>query len=129
ALEQRAREDQFRREVAAAHADPDTYVPGVPGSDDPVQQVSVSVIGEGLIHLRGPLKGVNTVRTMIDQIDQPVGQVRVAVHTVQINGEKQARMEDVANIIQMYIDHSRFLTTQTSEMLRKAVVQVASRKA
>ncbi len=129
ASEKRAREEQFRREVAAAHADPDTYAPGVPRSDDPVEQVSVSVIGEGLIHLRGPLKGVNTIRTMIDQIDQPVGQVRVAVHTVQINGEKQARMEDVANIIQMYIDHSRFLTTQTSEMLRKAVVQVASRKA
>jgi hypothetical protein len=75
------------------------------------------------------LKGINTIRTMIDQIDQPVGQVRVAVHSVQINGEKQNRMEDVANIIQMYLDHSRFLTMQSSEMLRKAVVQVASRKA
>jgi hypothetical protein len=129
AQERLSREEQFRREVAAAHADPDTYAPGVPKSDDPVEQVSVSVIGEGLIHLRGPLKGINTIRTMIDQIDQPVGQVRVAVHTVQINGEKQARMEDVSNIIQMYLDHSRFLTMQSSEMLRKAVVQVASRKA
>jgi len=129
ASEKRARESQFRLEVAAAHADPDSYAPGVPGSNDPVEQVSVSVIGEGLIHLRGPLKGINIIRTMIDQIDQPVGQVRVAVHTVQINGEKQSRMEDVAKIIQMYIDHSRFLTAQTSEMLRKSVVQVASRKA
>jgi hypothetical protein len=127
--EARAREEQFRREVAAAHADPDTYAPGVPTADDPVRQVSVSVIGEGLIHLRGPLKGVNTIRTMIDQIDQPVGQVRVSVHTVQINGERQERMEDVANIIQRYIDHARFLTMQSSEMLRKAIVQVASRKA
>jgi hypothetical protein len=66
---------------------------------------------------------------MIDQIDQPVGQVRVSVHTVQINGERQERMEDVANIIQRYIDHARFLTMQSSEMLRKAVVLVASRKA
>ncbi len=129
AQETLAREAQFRREVAAAREDPDTFAPGVPESNDPVEQVSVSVIGEGLIHLRGPLKGINTIRTMIDQIDQPVGQVRVAVHTVQINGERQNRMEDVANIIQMYLDHSRFLTMQSSEMLRKAVVQVASRKA
>jgi hypothetical protein len=127
--ERLAREEQFRREVAAAHADPDTYAAGQPKSQDPVEQVSISVIGEGLIHLRGPLKGINTIRTMIDQIDQPAGQVRVAVHTVQINGEEQNRMEDVANIIQMYLDHSRFLTMQSSEMLRKAVVQVASRKA
>lgn len=127
--ERMAREEQFRHEVAAAHADPDTYAAGQPRSSDPVEQVSISVIGEGLIHLRGPLKGINTIRTMIDQIDQPVGQVRVAVHTVQINGERQNRMEDVANIIQMYLDHSRFLTMQSSEMLRKAVVQVAARKA
>ncbi|MBC8873378.1 MAG: hypothetical protein H8E44_28405 [Planctomycetes bacterium] len=127
--ERLAREDQFRMGVAAGHADPDTYAPGVPKSDDPVEQVSVSVIGEGLIHLRGPLKGINIIRTMIDQIDQPVGQVRVAVHTVQINGEKENRMEDVAHVIQLYIDHARFLTMQSSEMLRKAVVQVASRKA
>ena len=88
AVEDRAREEQFRREVAAAHADPDTFAPGAPGSQDPVQQVSVSVIGEGLIQLRGPIKGINIIRNMINQIDAPVGQVRVGVHTVQINGEK-----------------------------------------
>ncbi|MCA9207393.1 MAG: hypothetical protein KDA55_03510, partial [Planctomycetales bacterium] len=129
AKERTARDEQFRREVAAAHADPDTYAPGVPASDDPLEQVSVSVIGEGLIHLRGPLKGINQIRTMIDQIDQPVGQVRVSVHSVQINGERAERMEEVAFLIQRYIDHARFLTMQCSEMLRKSVVQVAARKA
>ncbi|MCH7729297.1 MAG: hypothetical protein IH991_22885, partial [Planctomycetes bacterium] len=127
--EQRARTEQFRRERAAAHADPDTYAAGRPKSYDPVEQVSISVIGEGLIHLRGPLKGINTIRTMIDQIDQPVGQTRITIHTVQINGEKADRMEPVANMIQVYIDHARFLTMQSSEMLRRAVVQVAARKA
>jgi hypothetical protein len=127
--EKLAREDQFRREVAAAHADPDTYAPGVPTSDDPVEQVSVSVIGEGLIQLRGPLKGINQIRTTIDQIDAPAGQVRVSVHTIQINGEKADKMEVVAKQIQTYIDHARFLTMQSAEMLRRAVVQVASRKA
>lgn len=127
--ERLAREEQFRREVAAAHADPDTYVDAKVNSDDPVEQVSVSVIGEGLIQLRGPLKGVNIIRIMIDQLDSPVGQVRVGVHTVQINGEKERRMEQVADRVQKYIDHSRFLTLQSGEILRKAVVQVAARKA
>ncbi|MCO6457437.1 MAG: hypothetical protein J5I93_19220 [Pirellulaceae bacterium] len=129
ALEQAAVADQFRQEVAAAAADPDTFAPGVPDSYDPVEQVSVSVIGEGLIHLRGPLKGINIIRTMIDQIDTPMGQVRVSVHTVQINGEREQRMEVVANRIQRYIDQARFLTLQCGEMLRRAVVQVAARKA
>ncbi|MEO8496176.1 MAG: hypothetical protein ABI614_13990, partial [Planctomycetota bacterium] len=129
AVEDRAREEQFRREVAAAHADPDTYAPGKPGSKDPVQQVSVSVIGEGLIQLRGLIKGINIIRTMINQIDAPVGQVRVGVHTVQINGEKGDRMEIVAGKIQRYIDHSRFLTLQSAEMFRKAIIQVAAQRA
>jgi len=71
----REREEQFRREVAAAHEDPDTYAPGKPDSVDPVRQVSISVIGEGLIQLRGPIKGVNECRMMIHQIDTPVGTI------------------------------------------------------
>ena len=129
AQEKLAREEQFRREVAAAHADPDTYAPGTLDSEDPIEQVSVSVVGEGLIQLRGPLKGVNLIRIAIDQLDSPVGQVRVSVHTIQINGEKADKMEEVARDIQANIDQARFLTMQTSEMLRKSVVQVASRKA
>ncbi len=121
--------DLFRREVAAAHEDPDTYAPGVPTSQDPIEQVSLSVIGEGLIQLRGPLKGVNLARTLINQIDAPVGQVKVAIHTVQVNGEHGKRMEPVIGRIQRYIDHSRFLTTQSGQMLRNSVTLVASRRA
>ncbi len=127
--ERRARENEFRRDVAAATVDPNTYAPGVPESDDPVQQVSVSVIGEGVIQLRGPIKGINIIRIMINQIDAPVGQVRLAMHTVQVNGERGDRMEKVVANIQRYIDHSRFLTTQSAQMLRKAVGVVAARKA
>jgi hypothetical protein len=127
--EERARAEQFRREVAAAHEDPDTYAPGSPESIDPIRQVSVSVIGEAVIQLRGPLTGMNFIREMINQIDSPAGQVRVAVHTVQVNGERGDRMEKVVGRIQDYIDHSRFLTVQSSLMLRKAVVLVASRRA
>ncbi|HEY1189718.1 MAG TPA: hypothetical protein VGE74_18870, partial [Gemmata sp.] len=106
--ERRIRENQFRVEVAAATTDPDTYAPGRPESDDPVMRVSVSVIGEGLIQLRGPIKGLNVIRTITNQIDSPVGQVRVAVHTLQVNGERADRMEKVVANIQRYLDHSRF---------------------
>ncbi len=129
AAEDRLKQDQFRLEVAAAHEDPDTYAPGLPTSIDPVEQVSVSVIGEGLIQLRGPMKGINTIRLMINEIDTPVGQVNVAVHTVQVNGEHGDRMEKVLGKIEKYIDHSRFLTAQSAQMLRNAVVTVASQKA
>ncbi len=129
ATEDRAREEQFRREVAAAHEDPDTYVPGKIDSVDPVLQVSISVIGESELQLRGPIGGINVIREMINQIDAPAGQVRIAVHTVQVNGERAERMEKVIGRIQSSIDHSRFLTQQSALMLRKAVVKVASRRA
>lgn len=129
AVEDRAKQDQFRLEVAAAHEDPDTYAPGQPKSEDPVEQVSVSVVGEGLIQLRGPMKGINTIRLMINELDAPVGQVNVAVHTVQVNGEHGDRMESVIGRIEKYIDHSRFLTAQSAQILRNAVVTVASQKA
>ncbi len=35
------------------------------------------MIGEGVIQLRGPIKGVKIIRTMINDIDTPAGQVRV----------------------------------------------------
>ena len=124
-----AKEDQFRMEVAAAKADPDTYAAANLESKDPVAQVSISVIGEGLLHLRGPLKGINQIRIMIDQIDTPQGQVRVNVHSTQINGDEADHLEIVANRIQTYIDQARFLTVQSAEMLRKAVVHVAAVRA
>ncbi|WP_171470269.1 hypothetical protein [Frigoriglobus tundricola] len=127
--ERRRREGQFRAEVAAAKADPDTYGPGDVDSVDPVLRVSISVIGEGLIQLRGPIKGLNAIRTMVNQIDAPVGQVRVAVHTLQVNGERGDHMEKVIANIQRYLDHSRFLTAQSSQMLKNAVTAVAARKA
>ncbi|WZO98245.1 hypothetical protein EP7_005304 [Isosphaeraceae bacterium EP7] len=127
--EDRAREQQFRLEVAAASEDPDTFAPGVPGSIDPVEQVSVAVIGEGVIQLRGPIKGINIVRRMINEIDSPAGQVRIAVHTVQINGEHGDRMEKVKSKIKDSIDHARFVTMQSGQLLRNAVVKVAARRA
>lgn len=120
---------QFQLEAALGHTDPDTYAAGKIESVDPVAQVSITVMGEGLLHLRGPLRGLNKVRTMIDQIDAPQGQVAVKVHTAQINGDEADHLEIVANRIQTYIDQARFLTTQSAEMLRKSVTIVAARRA
>ncbi len=127
--EELSRAEQFRLETAAAHADPDTFAEGKPDSVDAVHQVSISVIGEGVLHLRGPLRGVNQVRMMVDQIDSPCGQVRVNVHSTQINGEAADELETVANRIQTYIDQARFLTLQSGEMLRKAVLHTAAARA
>lgn len=123
------RVEQFRREVAAATANPATVVVPKPDSEDPVARCELTVIGEGLIQIRGPVKGLNVIRTMINQIDSPTGQVRVGVHTVQVNGEKVEKMNRVVDNIQKYIDHSRFLTATTGNMLRFAITSVASRKA
>lgn len=124
--EDRARASQFRKEVAAASADPDTYVPGEVDSLDPVTQVSISVIGEGLIQLRGPIRGINTIREMISQIDTPVGQVKVGIHTVQINGEHGDRMENVAARIEASLKLGQNLTSQSLMLLRRAIQEVAA---
>jgi hypothetical protein len=129
AREDRAIAEQFRQQVAAAHEDPDTHAPATLNSVDPVAQVSISVIGEGLLHLRGPIRGINTVRRMIHQIDAPVGQVRVQIHTVQINGERGDQMEQVAGRVEGYVDLGRFLTNQSLLLLRRAVVQEAAQVA
>ncbi|MFM8572391.1 MAG: hypothetical protein ACKOAU_12405, partial [Pirellula sp.] len=92
--------EQFRLETAAAHTDPDTFAEGRPDSVDAVHQVSISVIGEGVLHLRGPLRGVNQVRLMIDQIDTPCGSVRINIHSTQINGDEADELEVVANRLQ-----------------------------
>ncbi|MCS7466834.1 hypothetical protein NZK35_09280 [Stieleria sp. ICT_E10.1] len=124
--EEIARADQFRLEVAAAHEDPDTYGAAKLDSVDPVAQVSISVIGEGLIQLRGPRKGINVIRTMINQIDAPVGQVKVDVITAQVNGENGARMEAPVGKIDAQLKISRGLTSQSLMLLRRAIQQEAT---
>lgn len=127
--EQLAAKNQFRAEVAAAKADPDTYVPGKLNSVDPVTQVSISVIGEGVLHLRGPRLGVVKIREMINQLDHPVGQVRLGIMTVQLNGESGARMENTMRRMEGHLSRGRFLTYVSQELFKRAVVEVSSRVA
>jgi hypothetical protein len=123
--EQIANRTQFEAEVAAGTADPDSYAPADLNSIDPVMQVSISVIGEGVIQLRGPIRGINEIRTMINQIDSPLGQVKVGLFTVQINGEEGDKMDEVAARLEGYIDLSRFLTNHSLQLLRRAVQEEA----
>ncbi len=127
AKEDRAREEQFRLEVGAAHEDPDTYAAAKADSVDPVAQVSISVIGEGVLQLRGPRKGLDKIRTMIHRIDSPLGQVKVDIVTVQLNGERGDRMEKPVGLVDAHLGLGRFLTAQSLLMLRRAIqVEAAS---
>lgn len=126
AAEDRAREEQFRLEVGAAHEDPDTYAPAKVDSIDPVAQVSISVIGEGVLELRGPRKGLDKIRTMIHRIDSPLGQVKVEVVTVQLNGERGDRMEKPVGMVDAHLGLGRFLTAQSLMMLRRAIQMEAA---
>jgi hypothetical protein len=126
AAEDRAASKKFRAEVTAAETDPDTYVAGDFNSVDPVTQVSISVIGEGLIQLRGPIKGINKIRTMINQIDSPVGQIKIGIFSVQVNGEKGDKMEKVIGDAESNIDLSRFLVNHSLELLRRSIQSEAA---
>lgn len=126
ALELRASEERFRRELAAGLADPDTYAKGKLTSIDPVTQVTISVVGTSRIQLRGPIQGINKICRLIHQIDSPVGQVKIGIHTVQVNGEHGDRMDYVYEKINREVAHSRFLVNTSAQLLRRAVAEVAS---
>lgn len=118
--------EQFRREVAAGIADRNGYAKGKLESRDPVAQVSISVVGANRLQLRGPIKGLNRICRMIHQLDTPVGQVKVGIHTVQVNGEHGNRMDVVYERINREVQHARFLVNASGQLMRRAVQEVAS---
>lgn len=124
--ELRLEQERFRREVAAGIYDRDTFVAGKVTSRDPVTQVSITVLGTARLQLRGPIQGINKIRRMIHQIDSPVGQVKVGIHTIQINGEHGDRMDKVHSDINKEIAHSRFLVNTSTRLFQKAVVRIAT---
>lgn len=129
ATELRTQQEKFRREVAAEMTDPDTFAAGKMSSIDPVTQVSITVVGTSRLQLRGPIKGINKIRRMVHQIDSPVGQVKIGIHTVQVNGEHGDRMDFVYEKINQEIMHSRFLVNTSGQLLRRAVQEVATQVA
>ena len=126
ASELRAAQEEFRREVAAGLADRNSYAKGKIESIDPVTQVTISVVGTSRLQLRGPIKGVNKICRMVHQLDSPVGQVKIGIHTIQVNGEHGDRMDFVYERINQEVAHSRFLVNTSSQLLRRAVQEVAA---
>ena len=125
AAELRASQEQFRREVAAGLADRNSFAAGRKESIDPVAQCSISVVGTSRLQLRGPIKGLNKICRMVHQLDSPVGQVKVGIHTIQVNGEHGDRMDVVYERINREIGHSRFLVNASGQLLRRAVQEIA----
>ena len=123
--EARTARTRFQAEVSAGTTDPDTYVPGNPNSWDPVAQVSISVIGEGVLFLRGPRQGVIEIRKMLDEIDHPVGQVKIGVMTVQLNGESNFRMDNTVRQVEGNLSLGRFLTYVTGQIFARSVSETA----
>ncbi len=123
--EARTARTRFQAEVSAGTTDPDTYVPGNPNSWDPVAQVSISVIGEGVLFLRGPRQGVIEIRKMLEEIDHPVGQVKIGVMTVQLNGESNFRMDNTVRQVEGNLSLGRFLTYVTGQIFARSVSETA----
>lgn len=124
--EQQMREQLFRLESELTSAGRGAFVVGDREAEDPVSQVSLTVVGEGELHLRGPHTGVNKIVRIIHQIDKPVGQVKVRLHTVQVNGDKGDAMEAVHDAIDAHINHARALSMHAALLFPRAVSKVFS---
>ena len=61
-----------------------------------VDQVQMGLAGKGRIHLRGPLEQVNAVARMLHEIDQPVGQVKVGIHVLQISASDDEAIDPLS---------------------------------
>lgn len=118
------RQQLFRLESEFADANRGAFVVGDHEAEDPISQVSLAVVGEGELHLRGPHSGVNKIVRIIHQIDKPVGQVKVRLHTVQVNGDKGDAMEAVHDAIDAHINHARALSMHAALLYPRAVSKV-----
>lgn len=126
-LEESLRRQQFQIQSERDNALQLPFVLGDLQADDPVSQVTVHALGEGKIHVRGPIKGINRIAQMIHEVDKPVGQIKVGIHTIQVNIDRRDPVEDMHAVIEGHFSHARFLSVQTAFLFRQAVEEVASR--
>jgi hypothetical protein len=119
---------------AEAFHDQSQHVPaGTPvmaeadASPDAVDRVRITVAGEGQLHLRGPLEGINAIARMVHEIDQPVGQVKIGIHVVQFTGAEDAAFEGVHEVVDRYLGHARQMSQASQLLFRTALGNVAAR--
>lgn len=120
------RAESFRQESEAPRS-PRGLIMSPTGSADVIDQVRITVVGEGMLHLRGPLAGVNAITRMVHEIDQPVGQVKLGIHVVQFTGSDDAAVEGVNGAVDRYLSHARGLCRSAQMLFRTALGNVASR--
>jgi hypothetical protein len=96
-------------------------------SDDAIDRVRITVVGEGLLHLRGPLEGVNAITRMIHEIDKPVGEVKIGIHVIQFTGSDDTAFEGVNGAIDRYLSHARLMSRTSQSLFRIALGHVAAR--
>ncbi|TWU30802.1 hypothetical protein Poly41_64960 [Novipirellula artificiosorum] len=92
----------------------------------PVDQVQITVAGEGLLHLRGPLEGVNAITRMVYEIDQPVGQIKLGFHVAQFTVPDDAAVEGVHGAVDLYLSHARQMSQKSQQLFRTALANVAA---
>ncbi len=124
--EQTLRAEAFRDQSPRATAGT-PLVAEAGDSGNALDRVQITVVGEGLIHLRGPLEGVNAITRMIHEIDQPVGQVKIGIHVVQLSETEDAAMEGVPGMFERYLGHARQMSRTSQTLFRSALSNVAAR--
>jgi len=124
--EESLRAESFRQESDAPRS-PHGLILRPTASPDAIDRVRITVVGEGILHLRGPLAGVNAITRMIHEIDQPVGQVKLGIHVIQFTGSDDAAVEGVNGAVDRYLSHARRLCRSAQMLFRTALGNVASR--
>jgi hypothetical protein len=117
--EREAALDRRRFERAAAPVD-QLLAPADPTATDPAGQVTISVLGKGMIHLQGPAAGVHRLARMVHEIDRPVGRVKVGLHTIQLELPDSDDIERLHDLVDQHIRHARQLTVRSMELFRQS---------
>lgn len=124
--EQTLRADSFRNQSQrAASALP--FVSEGRESFDAADRVSISVVGETQLHLRGPLKGVNAITKMIHEIDQPAGEVKIGIHVVQFTETEDFEPNSEPVSLDLFLGHARQMSQTSQALFRAALSNVAAR--
>ena len=106
---------------------PPMFTQGDPRAADPCSQVTLSVVGAGILHVHGPLKGINQIARMIHEIDRPVGQVKVGLYSIQLVLPSDQDVERAHDLIDEHVRHARVLTQRSEELFRKAFAEAAGK--
>ncbi|WP_417732865.1 hypothetical protein [Rosistilla oblonga] len=126
ANEQAIRAEAFRRGNESPVTTNNQMSEPSANSSDITQQVQIGVAGQGRLHLRGPLEGVNAITRMLHKLDQPVGQVKIGIHVLQLDGSNDEDIEDMHIAINEVLYHARFMARESQQLFHLAFRTVVS---